>query len=307
MKPLFAFALISIVPSAGLAQSVLPGFFVSGSTGLEYYETSSSDGSTIAYADFSFGLGGSASGSGSMPFGFQVDVLAYQNFDSSSPGESLLRPWVFYDSQVGRISFGQMPSLADSFLGGTKFIGVYSLDRLLYGRYFNSGVSAELLADDSDLFGLTYEGGTGQVSYAIQAYMNDLDHVDAYSAALGYDLGAINMALVWETYPDNPLDDFIGARISGEYGALDWSARYVSGLQTGAGSHAFTVNADYAVTDAILVGGAYTTADTGTDTGEVTAVYAAYEFFPGLAAQLGYAVQDDDSVTSAGVHYGFDF
>ena len=88
------------------AQSVASGFYLSGNVQSEHIFD---DNNTFAVGIVDFTLGFDGSASGTIPFGFEIDMIAI-NGDSLTV-DPIFTGSVFYESSLGRVSVG-MPRVA---------------------------------------------------------------------------------------------------------------------------------------------------------------------------------------------------
>ena len=308
MKTILAGLLLVAVPSLAVAQSVPPGFFASGQTGLEYVDADGgSAGLYLGYFDATFGLDGAKAGS-SVPLGIQIDVFALRELEDGTLDRSAIHPWIFYDTSFGRLSLGRPRPLADDFLAQARFSGSYTFDKFLYSAILASPLSAARSAEEADILSARFDGTVGALRYGLSYSEVEDSDVTVSSAALGYDTGNIEFGLVYETFQNAGSDvDFVGASVVGNYGNTRLTARYTSGSALEPDSTAINLSVDYAITDQVSVGGAYTNFDDGVDTFDLTHVYAACEIFAGLDGELGYTTSDSDDIYVGAVRYGFDF
>ena len=303
-----ALLLANVFPFAASAQSFPPGFFANGSTGIDYYQPSDSgDATTLAYIDATFGYDGAAAGS-AFPFGFQADVLALRDLEGGSLETDSFYPWIFYDAGFGRISLGRTRPLAQDYLSAPRYLSGYALNRFFYTGLLGSPLTAVRISDEVDLLSLRFDGSSGAFRYGV-AY-SDVENSadDAVSAALGYALGNTEFGLVYENVSEGANSvDFYGASVVSTLGNARLGARYNSGSIVDDDSSAFNLSLDYALTDQIDLGGAYTSFSDGATTNDLTHVYAAYEVLPGFTGEFGYAFTDSDDIIVGAVRYGFDF
>lgn len=303
-----AVLLASVFPFAASAQSFPPGFFASGSSGLDYYQpNNSSDATALAYIDATFGYDGAAAGS-AFPFGFQADVLALRDLEGGMLASDSFYPWIFYDPGFGRISLGRTRPLAQDYLSPPRYLSGYALNRFVYSGLLGSPLTSFRTSEQADLLSLRFDGSAGAFRYGVSYSDVENSGGDAVSAALGYALGNTEFGLVYENVGEGANSvDFYGASVVSTLGNARLGARYNSGSVVSEESSAVNLSLDYALTSQIDIGGAYTTFNDGATTNDLTHVYAAYEMLPGLTGELGYSMSDTDDIFVGAVRYGFDF
>lgn len=163
-------------------------------------------------ADITLGFNGAAAGS--IPLGFEVDVLAIEGDDITA--DPRFTGSIYYESSYGRLSIG-LPRIAlDDYIATASLAG-YKLIEL--GSIFGSAANDALLYGGASFdYGLRFDGTTKDVEFGLSYHMvNETDTV--VTGALRFDFSEIYVASAgFEIINESELEHGVFGSVSADYG-----------------------------------------------------------------------------------------
>jgi hypothetical protein len=282
------------------------GFSLVGDVELEYVSASGAD-QTYGYADLT--LGWRSQGSGAVGFGFD---LAFVGVEASDSNDSINAFWggLVLTTSFGEFTVGNPRPLLKTMIVSPIVGGVGIFDRelaLLTGSTLDVLV---LISSDVDSYGVSFKGGSGDLSYGASYHKLEQGSfsADVVELAMTYQLGKTLIqggAEFIDADSTNRQKLLLGAT----YVEDRWSvgALLTSSAQGSSDINSLKLWGDYSIAEAFTIGAQVQTLDTSSSqtfyglTGE-------YGFGSGGFAELGMFDSDvsgSDTVYQASIGYRF--
>jgi hypothetical protein len=310
MKVLYSAALATLVAGSApaLALDFGNGFTLSGEVELEYLTNGSGEDESFGFADVT--LGWRSQGGGQMGFGFDLTLVDYEDLTDS---ESVNTFWggLVLTTGFGEVTVGNPRPLLKTMIDTPDIGGI---------RVFNfeissiTGSSLEVLAlfADFDMYGISFKGGTGPLSYGASYHQIDAPgpEIDAIELAVNYQIGKTLIQGGVEVL-DNGVSSAEKLLLGATYVEDRWSAgaMLTKATQGSTDVTAIKLFGDYSISEAFSVGAQVLTLDVdGSDSQTFYGISGEYGFGPGGFAQLGVFSSDNsgaDEVYSASIGYRF--
>lgn len=204
-------ATASLLAGTTSAQSVTSGFYLDGNVQGEYQWTDN-DSHLLSMADITLGFNGAAAGS--VPLGFEVDVLAIEGDDITI--DPRFTGVVYYENSFGRLSIG-LPRIAlDDYVAIASLAGSKLIE---LGSTFGSAANDALLYGDASYdYGLRFDGTTKGVDIGLSYHM--INGTDAIvTGALRINFAVIYAASAgFEIFDESGMENGVFGSVSADYG-----------------------------------------------------------------------------------------
>ncbi len=298
-----ALPLILLAAAPLSAQDMGGGFTVSGNVQLEYYVADSGSDDSFGFVDTT--IGWRSQGGGGLGFGVDLSLVAIENLRSSNDFNAVWGGLVVATG-FGEVTLGRPRSLLETMIISPTLGGgdVFVLE--LEGT---SGSFLELtgLSSGIDIYGLSFKGGSGGLSYG--AAIHQLDGTSSDSTlvelAAAFETGNLRFQGAFETF------DLGGTRsdkilLGATYDQDVWSAGLLLPRQdTGSAVTTTKVFGDYALSDIVTLGAQIWRQDTGSSDATLYGLTAEFGSDSGAFGELGVVGQSGDQRFNASVGYRF--
>lgn len=281
------------------------GFSLVGDVELEYL-SGSGDDSTYGFADLT--LGWRSQGGGAVGFGFDVALVDIEFLDDSD------RINAFWGGLVLTTSFGEFtignPRPLLTTMIDTPAVGGVRIFDLEIGSVTGSSLENFAFSDGVNLAGLSFKGGSGDLTYGVSYHTFDFGgpDVDAIELALNYQLGNTLIQGGIEVLSVGS-QSFEKVLIGATYADDRWSAGLLltNSSQGGGDLSAIKVFGDYAITEAFTLGVQALNFTAGSSDNTYYGVTGEFGFGTGGFAELGaFSFSGGgDTVYNASVGYRF--
>ncbi len=302
-------AALTVLALPADARDLGTGFSILGRVELEH-SVNGGDSNTLGFADLA--LGWRSQGGGTFGFGVDVALEAERGFGGDDYSESELWGALVLTTAYGDLAIGKpLPVTQDMFVppqvGGSKLAEI--LFSGLGGRE-GSFIALTALRQDISVRGMTFEGTSGAFTYGLGVHRLEAGgtEVDAFEVGGLYRLGQTELYAAIERL-DIPGGNLEKLQLAARYTTDRWSGGvYFASAEVAPGANVdfTTLFADYAVSDAFILGAQYLNISSGSDDSEAYGVTGAYGFGGGAFAELGLLAEGDgDQIFSASIGYDF--
>lgn len=280
------------------------GFSVVGDVELSYLSSGGSSTSTFGFEDVT--LGWRSQAGGAIGYGFDLNFVGVQDLDQGDPLSTIWGGLVL-TTAAGEFTIGNPRPLLKT-LFDTPYIGGDRIFDLEFGSLIGSSVEYFALLSDEGLYGVSFKGGTGALTYGASYHKFDTEDASAYELVAGYQAGKTQIQGGVEV-----LDVTAFTIRKFLLGATYVSDRWSAGAQL---SHStqpmgdltgFEVFGDYAVSDSFKLGAQVLRLEGLGSPVTFYGVTGEYGFGSGGFARLGVldTSQGSDTSYSASVGYRF--
>lgn len=279
-----------------------PGFSLTGDVELEYLVTDGND-VTVGLTDLT--LSWRSQSGGGVGFGFDLGVQSFHDFDANT-NPSVLWGGLVLSTGFGEVTVGNPKPFLDT-ISDRPAIGGIDAYQVELGLYSGSSLTYFLLSAPSlDSYGVSFAGGSGDLSYGVALHRIEQgsDHAEVYSAMLAYSFGAARVYAAFEDLKEGG-DSYRKIMLGGEYEAETFRlGANVTDLTVGPDNGTTTeLYAEYDVTESFVLGAQVFDFDSLTTLYGISGTYGLAQ---GGFAELGYATDDDgDDIISASIGWKF--
>ncbi len=297
--------LLAAAPFSGpvSAQDAGGGFSVSGNVQLEYYVDDNGSDESFGFLDTT--IGWRSQGGGGLGFGVDLSLVAIENLRS---GNDFNAVWggLVVATGFGEVTLGRPRSLLETMIIAPTLGGG---DVLQLELESTSGSFLELagLAPGIDIYGVSFKGGSGGLSYgaAIHRLDGSADDQTLVELAAAFETGSLRFQGAFETFDTSGTRSdkiLLGATFDQEV----WSAGLLFARQD-AGSTVTTtkVFGDYALSDIVTLGAQIWRQDTSGSDSTLYGLTAEFGSDSGAFGELGVVGESGDQRFNASVGYRF--
>jgi hypothetical protein len=307
MKLLGATALAVIVASSipAVALDLGSGFTLTGDVELEYATDASGDDGTNAFADVT--LGWRSQAGGSIGFGFDLDVVGFEDLDFGSSASAFMGGLVL-TTGFGEFTVGNPRPLLATMIDTPSIGGLRIYDMQLQSL---TGSTLELLelTSDASFYGASFKGTAGALTYGVSYHtIEEADGVRIFELAATYQLGKTLIQAAVESV-DFGIGEIDKQMLGATYADDRWSAGLLLTSLSQSGTKVTTIKVfgDYEVSDAFKLGAQAVQIEVGGESDTIYGLTGEYGFGSGGFAELG-AVESTgggDAIYSASIGYRF--
>lgn len=268
------------------------GFSLGGDVELEYLTDGSGDDESFGFADVT--LGWRSQGGGTVGFGFDLTANTLAILDD---GDSFTAYWggLVLTTSIGEITVGNPRPLLTTMIDTPEIggAGVYDLE---FSSVTGSTLDFVALISDPDIYGISFRGGAGALTYGVSYHSVEGPDVDAVELGANYTFGNTLIQGGVELI-DTPTTSLEKVLLGATQSYDRWSVGAMLG-NSSQGSETLTslqVFGDYDVTDALTLGAQLLAVDSEGGSETYYGLTGEYGFGSGGFAQLGLLDNDSGS------------